>query len=155
MRTLVWLALLLSLFGPVGAVSADIRAVGSIRGIVLDEAGNEVAGATVTASRGDGGQRLGETDASGAFALSDLPPGIYALEIEREFFAVSVVTVEIGASTSVSDLRITLYEASTSSPWSADDAVGDEVGQCAGAAHDRAEERDHPTADDHRQPQRN
>ena len=109
MRTLGLLVLLLTLLAPVNAATADARSVGSIKGIVLDEAGTGVADATVTATRDDGRQRLEHSDASGAFTLSDLPPGSYVLEIGRKHFDVSVVTVQVGASTSVSDLRITLY----------------------------------------------
>ncbi len=109
MRTLGLLALLLTLLAPVNAATADARSVGSIKGIVLDEAGTGVADATITATRDDGRQNLDKSDASGAFTLSDLPPGSYVLEVWREHFDVSVVTVQVGASTSVSDLRITLY----------------------------------------------
>ncbi len=111
MRTPGLLALLLTLLAPVNPATADVRSVGSITGIVLDEAGTGVADATVTVTRDDGRQRLEHSDASGAFTLSRLPPGSYVLQVEREYFGVSVVTVQVGASTSVSDLRITLYAA--------------------------------------------
>ena len=72
---------------------------GTITGVVTDDRGGPLAGATVSAL----GQQFATavTDARGAFALNSLPPGEYVLQAHMSGFAGSRrETVQVGAGLS-------------------------------------------------------
>jgi outer membrane receptor protein involved in Fe transport len=84
------LAFLIFSFGG-AAMAQDVT--GSIRGVVVDQQGAVVPGATVTAkSQTTGVDRATTSDASGAFSMTKLTPGRYTLTIEKEGFKKKAVT---------------------------------------------------------------
>ncbi len=92
------LALMLSVILAGPALAQSFR--GSVLGTVTDESGAVVAGATVTAkSVATGVTRSTVTDASGDFAIAELPIGIYELSVQREGFQTALVQdIEVAVS---------------------------------------------------------
>ena len=79
--------------------------VGSLNGIVTDPKDAVVAGANVTAlSASQGVSRTTVTNGSGLYSLSDLPTGIWTLQVQQPGFAMSEfrgVNIEAGKSTTI------------------------------------------------------
>ena len=73
---------------------------GNVHGTVLDEQRQPIAGAAVTL-RGPDALRNTTTDTSGDFRFLDLPPGTYALELDRPGFesARRELAVQVGKNT--------------------------------------------------------
>ncbi|MGH9760213.1 MAG: carboxypeptidase regulatory-like domain-containing protein, partial [Blastocatellia bacterium] len=70
--------------------------VGSIQGVVTDEAGGYVKNAKVTITGKATGKSLSVvSDASGAFALNDLMPGDYSVAVEAPGFRIVVLAVAV------------------------------------------------------------
>ena len=95
------------------ATAVDLRAQtavdGAVRGVVMDEGGAVVAGATVRME--DGATRFAAetvSDRSGEFLVARLPPGIYRATVQASGFerlVLSGVAVEVGAVTAL-DARL-------------------------------------------------
>src|SRR4051794_31669202 len=81
--------LLIAVFSAVAAatpLSAQVAA-GEITGIVADQAGARVPGATVTVTNvGTNLQRVMPSSHEGIYTASSLPPGEYQVDIERSGF---------------------------------------------------------------------
>ena len=75
MRKIV-LAVALCAFGLTGVVAAQQR-VGSLKGVVLDELGGAIVGATVIAVDARGAEKTTVTNESGSYTISGLAPGKY------------------------------------------------------------------------------
>jgi hypothetical protein len=94
-------SLLLALVSLCGAALAQVP-VGSISGVVKDQSGAVLPGATVTAtSLADAGTRAVSTNDQGFFIVPTLLPGQYKLVVEAKGFRnyeVQRVTVEVGQS---------------------------------------------------------
>src|SRR5437879_4671698 len=76
MRKSLWIVLALILALSICAVAQNIS--GEIRGVISDQSGAVVSGATVTATDDSTNlQRTTQTSGSGVYAITDLPPGKY------------------------------------------------------------------------------
>lgn len=82
---------------------------GSISGVVVDQSGGAIAAAdvTLTSSAGETA-RTTTTDASGAFALKDVPPGHWTVEVRQRLFAARRMEVEVASAGGPAVLRIEL-----------------------------------------------
>ena len=85
MRKMV-LALALCGFGLTGVVTAQQR-VGSLKGVVLDELGGAIVGASVTAIDARGVEKTAVTNDSGSYTINGLAPGKYTLRAINAGFA--------------------------------------------------------------------
>jgi hypothetical protein len=96
-------------------VEAQTRATGGdIGGIVLDQTGGVLPGATVTATSVDTNQsRTAVAEANGRFLIPALPPGIYGLRAELAGFAPQLLKDLHVALGGLLDLKITLQVAAT------------------------------------------
>src|SRR5438128_729487 len=80
-RPLLSLLLLTLLF----AVVAGAQTTASIKGVVTDQRGGAVAGATVTVrNTAQGVERTTTTNSSGEYEVPALPPGTYSVEIKAK-----------------------------------------------------------------------
>jgi carboxypeptidase family protein/TonB-dependent receptor-like protein len=90
------------------ASSAQSTTDGAIGGVVTDQSGAVVPGASVTAHNlGTSGTAIATTDGSGRYIVGHLQPGTYSLEISAKGFAgfrATSITVEVG--------RVTFIDAS-------------------------------------------
>ena len=78
------------------------QSAGSVRGVVSDEFGGLIVGATVTVADANGVQKTATTDAEGNYAFPSLPPGRYTLTVVSPGFAVYENTeLEIAAGANV------------------------------------------------------
>ena len=97
-------ALLLSVL-VMGAVQAQTANTGTITGVVKDEQGAVVPGATVKViNRGTNAERSAVTSGEGIYELSQLVPGTYRMEVEAPNFAKYVqepVTVNVLSRASI------------------------------------------------------
>ena len=89
--------------------AAAQQTTGSIAGVVVDDQGAAVPGATVTAtSAGTGLTRTVTTNAAGVYQLAGLPVGAYDLVVELSGFTrVEISALPVQLSTT-SDLDVTL-----------------------------------------------
>ncbi|TLS51539.1 hypothetical protein FE782_13610 [Paenibacillus antri] len=94
------------------AVSAALRPDGAVRGVVTDQSGQPVAGATVYLVLKNSIENKVETDAQGAYVLRG-PSGDYTLRVEKKGppsyqMATSPVAIRIGEGTDLEQpLRVT------------------------------------------------
>ena len=100
MRRIAWLmAVLMFLALPlVGTAQAQ---VGRVSGVVTDESGAVLPGATVTIT-GPGVARTAVTDSVGRFAVADLPPGSYEVAVELSGFTRKVSKLVVAPGETVS-----------------------------------------------------
>lgn len=117
----VYLRLLISvgvgvlLFAGIGvnSISAQVSK-GSMSGSVTDAQGAAIDGASVSASTKDSNQNFSTTsDSAGLFRLSQLPPGVYRLEITKTGFRKLVfdnVDVGVGADRGMGEVKLELGE---------------------------------------------
>jgi hypothetical protein len=103
--------------GEVDLGSIELVEGGAVRGVVVDEAGEPVAGARIALGRVPTYLPLGplplgvtESDAKGAFVLRDLEPGRAPLEAYKLGYARRVVEVEIRAGDEREGIEIALVE---------------------------------------------
>ncbi len=102
----VW-QLVAALLALLSTVPAFAQGAGGISGIVVDESGGALQGATVKILSGDGITRQStSTDSSGAFSVDGLSVGIYTVQVEQPLFDVTRVDVQVGSQTT--PLRIVL-----------------------------------------------
>src|SRR2546423_8335792 len=79
---------LLALLIPASAHGQAQATTGVIEGVVLDQGGAVVVGATVTVKNRDTGfERTATTDDNGRFRAVLLPTGTYTLEVQKQGFA--------------------------------------------------------------------
>ena len=93
------LALLLVLASFSCAVFAQQQATGTVRGVVTDEFGGVIIGATVQITDQSGAQKTATTSDDGVYTISGLAPGSYTLNVRAPGFAVyenAEVTVAAG-----------------------------------------------------------
>lgn len=77
---------------------ASQNGAGSLKGTVLDPAGSVVQNAAVVVKDESTGRVIRTTtDQQGHFAVADLPPGKYSLEVSAQGFALANRSVQIGA----------------------------------------------------------
>lgn len=99
----VWLAAI--------SAFAQATATAELRGIVTDQNGSAIAGATVTATDSNKGTtRTATTDASGVYVILSLPPSVYTVKISANGFAsktVNNVTLEVGQQSAL-DVKLTV-----------------------------------------------
>ncbi len=100
-----------------GVTSANAQvSKGSISGSVTDPQGAVVLGASIKATSKDTNQEYtAETDSSGLFRLSLLPPGTYRLEIAKQGFRKTVldnIEVAVGADRGLAPIRLEIGEVS-------------------------------------------
>lgn len=69
----------------------------SISGLVQDQAGAAIAGATVEVVAGNATQQTTMTDQAGSFRFSRLPPGKYQLKIKSEGFEIATLDVTVSS----------------------------------------------------------
>ncbi|MBD0325854.1 MAG: carboxypeptidase regulatory-like domain-containing protein, partial [Pyrinomonadaceae bacterium] len=81
------LVLLLALTASAYTVFAQ-QAAGTLRGVVTDEFGGVIIGATVTATDQSGTQKTATTNDDGVYTISGLAPGRYTLSVQATGFAV-------------------------------------------------------------------
>jgi TonB family protein len=94
--------------GPLAAGARDAQAGGaSVAGVVTDESGGVVRGATVTARSTSGSERSAVTDGSGRYAFDGLGPGVYELRFTQDGFRPYVARVTVaGGSASTIDAEL-------------------------------------------------
>jgi len=82
---------LISLIG-VGSTFAQSVSSGTIEGLIKDESGSVLPGATITATSPQlqVGQIVQVADAAGGYKFVDLPPGVYKLKAELQGFSIAV-----------------------------------------------------------------
>jgi hypothetical protein len=105
-RRIIGLGLAAALAAGARIASAEVstaEGTGAIEGVVRDEAGTPVPGATVTVASFDlpDGEAVLTSDAGGAFRLDAAPPGLYDLFVDLEGFQRAEwrdVRVEAGAA---------------------------------------------------------
>ncbi|HEX3281035.1 MAG TPA: carboxypeptidase-like regulatory domain-containing protein, partial [Pyrinomonadaceae bacterium] len=87
---------------------------GTLHGVVSDELGASVVGATVTVTDATGVAKTAVTNGEGAYTVSGLAPGTYSVKVEAPGFAVAEdSTVEIAAGQRKSldlTLKVTIEE---------------------------------------------
>src|SRR5437762_1399296 len=87
---------------------------GSIRGLVKDEFGAAIVGATVTISDSSGVQKTANTNGEGVYTVAGLLPGKYSVQSTAKGFAVSEnseVVITAGQRTTLDfTLKVTLEE---------------------------------------------
>lgn len=81
------LLLLLALSCPLSIVFGQ-QTSGTLRGLVTDEFGGVIIGATVTIADQSGAQKTATTNDEGVYAVSGLAPGRYTLSVQAAGFAV-------------------------------------------------------------------
>ena len=112
-RRVVGLVLLFS-----SVVSSSLLAQNAPRltltGSVLDVLGAPIAGATVLVSGPNETARSGQTDSTGAFSISDLGDGSYAVTVNAPLFAAVTETVTLSNGTDTPNIRFTLRPAGPS-----------------------------------------
>jgi outer membrane receptor protein involved in Fe transport len=82
------LILLFTLFLTAGSVSAQTSNTGTLTGVVQDEKGAAIPGATVRAKHiGTNAERTTTTSGEGVFEFSQLVPGDYRVEVEAQGFS--------------------------------------------------------------------
>ncbi|HEX7999200.1 MAG TPA: TonB-dependent receptor [Pyrinomonadaceae bacterium] len=81
------IALLLALLVSAQAVFAQ-QATGTLRGVVTDEFGGVIIGATVTVTDQSGTQKTATTNDDGVYTVSGLAPGRYNVNVQAAGFAV-------------------------------------------------------------------
>jgi hypothetical protein len=69
------------------AVAAQQQSSGTLRGLVTDEVGAVIIGATVTVADATGVERTATTDEEGRYTFSSLPPGRYTVRASATGFA--------------------------------------------------------------------
>jgi hypothetical protein len=83
----------------------NLTSTASLSGIVADQQGNRIVGATVTILSGaQDFSRTFKTDASGTYSFSVLPPAVYSLTVEAPGFKKFVqnnITLEVGQAGSL------------------------------------------------------
>lgn len=94
-------------------VAADARLVaqaGGINGVVVDQSGGAIAGAAVSliGPSDSDKPRAATTDANGTFAIGDVPPGRWTIEVRQRLFAARRLEVDVPSSGTGSLLRIEL-----------------------------------------------
>ncbi|HUE84064.1 MAG TPA: carboxypeptidase regulatory-like domain-containing protein [Pyrinomonadaceae bacterium] len=85
---------------------------GSLRGLITDELGAAIVGATVTITDANGSQRNTATNGEGVYQFSGLPAGKYFVQASAEGFSFEESEVELGAGRETFDivLRVTIEE---------------------------------------------
>jgi hypothetical protein len=103
------------LMAAASASFAQDRATGGIKGKVRLESKKEAAGVTVTVRQGERELAHAVTDSKGAFAVSNLAPGVYGLTFRKPGLSVGTlegVEVKAGKTKSLPDrLILTINEA--------------------------------------------
>jgi hypothetical protein len=106
-------AVIILVFSTVLAFGQQTRG-GSLHGVVSDELGASVVGATVTVTDATGVAKTAVTNGEGAYTVSGLAPGTYAVKVEAPGFAVAEeATVDIAAGQRKSldlTLKVTIEE---------------------------------------------
>ena len=121
---------------------------GSVYGAVMDEQERAVAGAAVTLTQA-GAARTATTNARGDFRFLALPPGLYALELERAGFQTvrHDVVVQLGKNV-VLDLTMRIAEAQEGITVLGEPPSMDNRKVETGATYDERELRELPTTRD-------
>ncbi|HVQ55143.1 MAG TPA: carboxypeptidase-like regulatory domain-containing protein, partial [Pyrinomonadaceae bacterium] len=82
-------------------VAVQAQTTGSISGVVVDQNGAIVAGATVTVKNAEtGDERKGTSNDSGGYSFNQLAPGVYTVTVENKGFK-KVVNSDVKVSVSV------------------------------------------------------
>src|SRR5512142_1240633 len=86
------------------------QTVGRVAGVVTDESGGSLPGATatLTAARQGNAPRDTVTDARGAFAFDNLTPGPYALTVRLQGFTPRTINATVPEVGSLAPLKIVL-----------------------------------------------
>lgn len=95
------------------AVGFGQQSRGSLRGVITDELGATIVGATVTLTDQNGVEKTTVTNNDGAYSFSGLAPGKYSVRAEATGFAVSDQTdvdVTAGRVTQDITLKVTIEE---------------------------------------------
>ncbi|MDH3402096.1 MAG: TonB-dependent receptor [Acidobacteriota bacterium] len=83
---------------------------GQVRGVVTDETGGSIPGATVTLQNPETGfSRSAETNESGTYRLIQIPAGRYSMQVELSGFSSEVADIEVNVGASLTfDFTLTL-----------------------------------------------
>lgn len=102
-------ALVMVAIGVVAPTAAFAQTSGSITGTAVDISGGAIVGAAVTVLDATGAVRgRATTDASGVFAVSNIAPGRYTVQIESRQFDTTRVDVEVVAGSTPAPVRAIL-----------------------------------------------
>ena len=111
LRRVLGVALTLVLFAAVGLAQ---QTRGTLRGVIKDELGASIVGATITLRDANGVEKSATTNGEGAYVFSGIPPGKYSLRAAAVGFAVSDETeVDLTAGSRQSldiTLKVTIEE---------------------------------------------
>jgi vitamin B12 transporter len=89
--------------------AASLRAQAPIAGIVVDELGGAIAGATIVVfDDARATIHTTTTDAAGGFLLPSLPPGRYEVKATSDLFATTRVVINVGQDRGPGPLQITM-----------------------------------------------
>jgi Carboxypeptidase regulatory-like domain/TonB dependent receptor len=110
-RSVIGLSLLILVFCLAGPLTAQTSNTGSLTGIVKDEKGGAVPGATITIiNSGTNAERTATTNDEGVYEISQVPPGTYRLEVQATGFSKAVldnVVVNVLQRTTINpDLKV-------------------------------------------------
>jgi uncharacterized surface anchored protein len=95
------------------AVGLAQQTRGTLRGVIKDELGATIVGATVTLTDASGVEKSTTTNGEGAYVFNGLSPGKYSLRASAQGFAVSDETeVDLAAGRQTQDLtlKVTIEE---------------------------------------------
>ncbi len=91
------------------AATAFAQTAGTIRGVVVDQSGGAIAGATVTLQAQSAARNQSTTtDERGAFRLGGVPDGHYVLRIDKSQFASARLDVTIDLPATPAPVRVVL-----------------------------------------------
>src|SRR5713226_9436293 len=105
MKQIYWFLLILF------ASSSALAQTGSLRGLVTDQNGAVIAGAKVTVNGPSGLVRTTNTDKSGSYSFTGLPPGDYDVQASApnlELAEPAKISLKVGVQTLDLQLRIIL-----------------------------------------------
>ncbi len=108
-RSLLWVALLVTMIAILMPSSAKAQTAGEITGQVLDNSKASIAGATVTAKNvGTGETRTVQTDSQGHYRITELRIGTYDISAEHQGFRREVKTGVLLSVAATVELNFTI-----------------------------------------------
>lgn len=90
------------------AAAQPASAQGTLNGVVVDELGRAIAGATIAVRKGGATVQTATTEAGGVFSITGLAPGTYEVEARNALFEATRVNADVPRSGITPSLRLTM-----------------------------------------------